>query len=312
MIKALLPLLLGAALAGAAGACKTPHLAPGLCDANQDLLADPPTDRRQWLDPTPLVMADVPTSDMQARAVRAEPFRRHLETALGRPVQYFVARDYADLLSAFHAGRVHLVNINTGSVEQEVVCAGYVPLVQPVDDKGEAAGLRMEIVVPAHSPIQRPEELKGQTLTFVDAHSMSGFKTPRALLAKDFGLEAGRDYRFDFSGRHDSSLMGVVSGLYAAAAVSSKVRRDLERARLVEPQDLRVIYSSALFLHSPWGVSHRLNPELALRLQQAMQSYVGPADALPSGARFRPADYRKEWAPVRRLNQALGEVPRCD
>ena len=299
-------------LTAAAQACpKSAHLAAGYCDTNGDRVADAPTDRRQWLDPDPLVLADVPTSDMSERAARAEPFRLHLEQLLRRRVSYFIARDYSDLIAAYRAGRVHLLNIQTGGVEQAVVCHGFVPLAQPRDAQGEVAGYQMEILVPARSAIRHPSELKGRTLTFVDERSASGYMAPRTLLAKEFGLEAGKDYKFDFSGRQDNSIVGVANGLYQAAAVASAVREDLQRQGLMSADSVRVIYRSPTFPHSPWGVNHRLNPELAQQIQRAIVAYAGPDKVLQSGSRFRPADYLRDWTFMRGLSAVGAEGPAC-
>lgn len=309
--RALLLWGLAPALARAAECPPAARLGPGLCDANGDLLADPPTDPRQWLNPDPLVMADVPTSDMTARAARAEPFRLHLEQALGRRVTYFIARDYADLIAAFRAQRVHLLNVHTGSVEQEVQCAGYVPIAQPIDADGELSGYRMEIVVPADSPLRRVEDLRGRTLTLVDERSASGYKLPRALLEREFGMRAQREYQVNFSGRHDNSIMGVANGLYEAAAVASAVRADLLRQKLLDPDSLRILYASPLMPHSPWGVSHRLHPELVEHLRKALVAYRGPEHVLQSGSRFRVAQYRRDWGFMRELNRSVGDSPSC-
>jgi len=297
--------------AAAAAPCTSPDLAPGFCDRNGDMLADPPEDKTQWLDPDPIIVGDVPTTDMTARSERIAPFLRHLEKALGRKVTYFVAKDYSDLLAAYKANRVHIVNINTGSVEKEVRCHGYVTIAQPVDAKGNIDGSTMELIVPTQSTIKTPRDLKGRKITFVDESSNSGYKTPRAILAKEFGLEAGKDYNFDFSGRHDNSVMGITNGVYEAAATGSAVRINMLRDKLIDASALRVIYASKTFPNSPWGVSYRLNPALTTRLQNAIVTYSGPENALQYGNRFKAANYKSDWAFIRELSAASGVPVVC-
>src|SRR4051812_28993631 len=93
-IACLLPVLAGQATAAS---CTSPHLAPGFCDRNGNMVADPP-DKAQWLDPDPVVIADVPTTDMSKRAEQLAPFLRYLEHAIGRKVNFYAAMDYPDLL----------------------------------------------------------------------------------------------------------------------------------------------------------------------------------------------------------------------
>ncbi len=291
--------------------CVSPDLAHGLCDRNGDMLADAPDDKSQWLDPDPIMLADVAGTDMYSHAARAAPFILHLEKILKRKVSYFAARDYSDLLLAFKANRVHLININTGSVEQEVHCNGFVPIAQPIDGAGNIAGYQMEIVVPAASAIKSVRDLKGQKITFVDENSASGYKVPRIILAREFGLEAGKDYSFEFSGRQDSSIMGATNGVYQAVAIASLFRQNLLRDKLIEASALRVIFVSKTLPHSPWGVSYRLNPALAKRLQEAIVSYDGPENVLQNGARFKVANYKTDWAFMRELSNAAGTTFNC-
>ena len=294
-----------------AATCSSPDLAPGFCDQNGDMVADSPQDKAQWLDPDPIVLGDVPTTDMAARAERAAPFIHHLEKALGRKVTYFLAKDYADLIAAYKSNRVHIVNINTGSVEKEVRCHGYVPIAQPIDAKGNIDGAQSELIVPANSPIKKVRDIKGHKLTFTEESSNSGYKTPRTILAKEFGLEAGRDYSVDFSGRHDNSILGVANGIYEAAVAGSSIRINLTRDKLLNPSSIRVVWASKTFPQSPWGISYLLNPALAKRLQDAVVSYSGPETALQYGNRFKPANYKSDWAYIREMTIASGVPISC-
>jgi phosphonate transport system substrate-binding protein len=295
---AALALLLCCLTSAARAGCDTPHLASGYCDADGDLVADAPSDPSQWLDPDVIVVA---TYDLVQRADRASTFVRYLENTLKRKVRYFVVRDNAEMTAAFTANRIHLANFNSGGVVQAVRCHGFVPLVQIADAGGKLAGYTMELVVPASSPIKSVPQLKGHRITFVDATSASGYKAPLSVLRDEFGMLPGRDFSFDLSGRHDSSLMGVAGGIYEAAAVASGAREDLTRAKLLDAAALRVIYSSRPIPRPPWGVSNRLSPALTKRLLQALLDYQGDAVVQGAGNHFRAAHYKDDWAPVRAM-----------
>jgi phosphonate transport system substrate-binding protein len=292
--------------------CNVPYLAPGFCDRNGAMVADPPEDKSKWLDPDPIVLADVPTSDMTNRSTEIAPFLRHLEKALGRKVIVFAARDYPDLLAAFRSGQVHVLNINAGSVETAVRCYGFVPVAQPIDTSGKIAGYRMEMIVPAGSPIKQASDLRGHKIAFVDENSNSGYKIPRTILKQEFGLEAGRDYTSEFSGRHDNSVMGVANNIYEAAPVASSEREKLTASGMVDASTFRIIYTSKTFPQSPFGIDHRLNPALAARIRDAFVQYNG-AMVFGSGSRdrFRPASYKTDWAFMREMSAASGQPQTC-
>ncbi|MFO1250460.1 MAG: phosphate/phosphite/phosphonate ABC transporter substrate-binding protein [Inhella sp.] len=308
----LLALAAGTALAGG---CQAHSLGPGLCDADGDGVADPPRQARDWLDPPTLVIGVVGLSGSGPGlvAVRAnlEQLRAHIERQLGRKTVFLLARDTRDLSRAFRAQQAHLVLMHTGAVEEEVACGGLLPLAQPVGADGELSGYRMEIVVPAASPVRELAQLRGLTLTFVDESSASGYKLPVALLRREAGLELGRDYRAEFSGRHDGSILAVSGGLAQAAAVAGSIRRRLEREGLVTHDSLRVIYASQVLPKPPWGVSHRLHPQRVQALRAALLSFPGGPKGLQEGDSLRPARYREDWAGMRELNRLIGSTPSC-
>jgi phosphonate transport system substrate-binding protein len=284
--------------------CQAPNLAPGYCDRDGDMVADLPEDKNRWEDPDPLVVANVPTTDLAAHPQEREAFLRYLERAIGRRVSYYVTRDYTDLLIAYREGRVHLLHLNTGSVEMEVRCHGYVPLLQALDAQGKLAGYRLEFIVPGDSKIRQMAELRGKKITFVDEKSATGYQLPRATLSREFTLEAGRDYQFEFSGRHDNSIMGVANGIYQVAPVADDVRKHLLNAKIIDPASVRVIYTSGLLPHSPWGVTHRLHPALVAKIREAFVKYRGPPWEPQNIGRYRVADYRADWQPLRDLAKA--------
>src|SRR3546814_376193 len=130
--------------------------------------------------------------------------------------------DALPIFEALRSGRLHVAGVNTGSNPIAVACAGFVPFAMMAADDG-SFGYEMEIIVPADSPIKSPEDLKGKTLAFTAPTSNSGFKAPSAILRADFGLEADKDYKTAFSGKHDNSVIGVANKDYDAAAVANEV-----------------------------------------------------------------------------------------
>lgn len=298
-----------------AGGCDGPYLRPGLCDKEDRMVADPPINPSEWLDPPELVIADVPTIGAAIRAEIWTPFAKYLETIVGRPVTSVAVGDYQEQRTAFRENRIHIVNINNGNVESAVRCDGFVPIAQPFDVKGEILGYRMELIASANSDIRRPEDLKGHKIAFVDKGSNSGFKAPIAILKTEFGLVADRDYAYEFSGRHDASIMGVANGEFEAAAVASEVRANLTQRALIGQDSVRVIYQSKPFPNSPFGVSNRLNPALVEKIKRGFLTFdwnsLGQAAKAIYPA-FGPADFRRDWAMMRQVSGASAAPPACE
>ena len=219
-------LALGALLVGCAGPlvedCAHGDLDQRYCDANGDLVADPPGDPRMLLDPDRLIFAYTPVEDpAQFRGVWAG-FLAHLEKAVSRDVLFFPVQSNSAQIEAMRAGRLHIAGFNTGSVPLAVNCAGFVPTTMMARADG-SFGYEMEILTHRESGIGSVPELRGRTLAFTSPTSNSGFKAPSVLLESEFGLVADQDFEPAFSGRHDNSVLGVLQRDYDAAAVANIV-----------------------------------------------------------------------------------------
>ena len=185
------------------GSVQAADLATRYSDADGDMVADAPADASQWVDPDTLVFAYTPIEDPAVYAKVWDGFLRHMEAVTGKQVRFFPVQSNAAQLEAMRAGRLHIAGFNTGSVPLAVNCAGFVPFTMMADEQG-GYGYQMEIITHPGSGIGDVAGLKGHTLAFTSPTSNSGFKAPSALLKSEFGLEADKDFKTAFSGKHDN------------------------------------------------------------------------------------------------------------
>jgi len=282
------------------------------CDRDGDLVADAPTDPRQFVDPPVLVFAYTPVEDPAVYRAVWQEFMDHLARETGKRVQFFAVQSNAAQLEAMRAGRLHVAGFNTGSNPLAVNCAGFVPFAMMASKKDEF-GYEMEIIVQADGPIQKIEDLRGRLVAFTSQTSNSGFKAPSALLESQFGLRADRDFRTAFSGRHDNSIIGVANRDYDAAAIANSVMIRMVERRAVDPQRLRTIYRSRSFPTTGYGYAHNLNPQLAERIRNAFFSFNWEGTALarefnkaqPPQEKFMPITYRTHWEVIRQIDAAM-------
>lgn len=217
---ATLPVLLGLAISSAT--LQASDLAPRFTDANGDMVADAPTDPKDWIDPNVLIFAYTPVEDPAVYAQVWDDFLKHMEKVTGKRVQFFPVQSNAAQLEAMRAGRLHVAGFNTGSNPIAVNCAGFVPFTMMAQEDG-SFGYEMEIITRPDSGIAKVEDIKGRSLAFTAPTSNSGFKAPSALLSAEFGLVADVDFTPSFSGSHDNSILGVVNKDYDAAAIANSV-----------------------------------------------------------------------------------------
>lgn len=64
-------------------------------DANSDLLADAPTDSKDWIDPSTLVFSYTPVEDPAVYAEVWKEFVDHLAKETGKKVQFFPVQSNA-------------------------------------------------------------------------------------------------------------------------------------------------------------------------------------------------------------------------
>jgi phosphonate transport system substrate-binding protein len=294
--------------------CPRGDLDKSYCDRNGDLVADLPDDPKRISNPSTLIFSYTPTEDPAVYQKAWDPFIKHMEKVTGKRVVFFPVQSNAAQYEAMRSGRLHVAGVNAGGNAMAVNCAGFVPFTMMASADG-SFGYEMEILVPADSPIKTPADLKGHKVAFTDATSNSGFKAPSAILKADFNLEAKRDYEPVFSGKHDNSILGVVNKDYEAAAVANSVLNRMIDRKVFDPAKIRSIYKSQTFPTTGYGHAHNLDPQLVEKVKQAFFSFPWEGSALQAEfkkeAKFVPIEYKKDWAVLRKIDEATGVKYTC-
>jgi phosphonate transport system substrate-binding protein len=290
---------------------RPPDMDARFCDYDGDLVADPPRDPADWVEPDTLIFTYTPVEDPAVYREVWSEFIDHLSEVTGKDVEFFAIDSYAAMLEAMRAGRLHIAGFNTGSNPFAVNYAGFVPFAMMAGEDG-SFGYEMEIIVPASSDVQSIEELSGRMIAFTEPTSNSGFKAPSALLKAEFDMEEGRDFSATFSGGHDNSILGVVNEDYEAAAVANSVLRRMIARDMLNEDDVRAIYVSQTFPTTGYGHVYNLNPELSEKIREAFFSFEWEgtrlqAEFAQSGeAQFLPITYEEYWAVVRQIDREMG------
>jgi phosphonate transport system substrate-binding protein len=277
------------------------------CDVDNDLVADSPTDPSMLRDPSTLVFTYTPVEDPAVYKDAFADFTNHLSDITGKKVIYYTVHSNAAEVEAIRSGRLHIAGFSTGPTGYAVNLGGYVPLAV----KGTADGFQgynLITIVRKDSSIQSMADLKGKLVAHTSASSNSGNLAPRALFPQ-IGVTPDEDYTVKYSGKHDQSIMGVLSGDYDAAPVASDVFHRMANAGRINIDDFRIIFTSPRFPTSSFGYAHDLNPELVAKIKEAFYSFRFPAEMSKTfgGAdRFYPITYKEDWAVIRDIAHATG------
>ena len=287
-------------------------------DADGDLVADTPTDPKDWVDPPVLIFSYTPVEDPAVYAKVWDSFIKHMEKTTGKRIQFFPVQSNAAQLEAMRAGRLHVAGFNSGSNPLAVNCAGFVPFTLMASNKDEF-GYEMEILTYPGSGIEKVEDIKGKKMAFTSQTSNSGYKAPSALLRDKFGMEAEKDYEPVFSGKHDNSILGVANKDYPAAAIANSVKGRMLARGVIKPEQIKTIFKSDTFPTTGYGYVYNLKPELAEKIKQAFFTFNWEGTDLlkefatsePPGEKFVPITYKQHWQVVRDIDKAMGVQYAC-
>ncbi len=308
----LLATLLLAAIAAPAVAQECKHrgdLDNMYCDENKDLVADTPKDKSKWKNPSTIVFTYTPVEDPAVYQKAFAPFTEHLGKCLDKKVVFYQVQSNAAEIEAMRSGRLHVGGFSTGPTAFAVNLAGAVPFAVKGTEK-EFQGYNLIFVVKKSSPYMKLSDMKGKKVAHTSPSSNSGHMAPLALFPGE-GLTPDKDYKILFSGKHDQSVMGVLSGDYDGAAVASDVFHRMATRGQIKEDDFRVIYRSQKFPTSSFAYAHDLDPELAKKMVKCFYDYRFTADMQKNfdGAdRFFPVTFQKDWEVVRKVAEGSGEA----
>src|SRR5690554_259925 len=278
------------------------------CDANNDLVADTPTDPAKLNTPSTVVFTYTPVEDPAVYAEIFSPFTKHLSECVDRKVVFYQVQSNAAEIEAMRSNRLHVGGFSTGPTNFAVNLAGAVPFAVKGDAQG-FQGYNLILIVKKDSPFKTLTDLKGKKVAHTSPSSNSGNMAPIALFPEK-GLVPGKDYEFLYSGKHDQSIMGVNSGDYDAAAVASDVFYRMAERKQVNADDFRILYTSEKFPTSSFAYAYDLEPTFRDKMLKCFYDYRFPdemKEAFDGADRFYPITYKKDWAIVRDVAKAGGE-----
>lgn len=285
--------------------CERGSLDTNYCDVDQDLVADPPLDESKWKDPSTLVFTYTPVEDPAVYKDAFADFQAYLSKATGKKVIYYTVQSNSAEIEAMRSGRLHIAGFSTGPTGFAVNLAGAVPIAVKGGPDG-FQGYNLIVITRKDSGIKSLADLKGKKVAHTSPSSNSGNLAPRALLP-DQGLVPEKDYSVSFSGKHDQSILGVVSGDYDAAPVASDVFERMVARGVVNADDISILYRSPKFPTSSFAYAHDLHPDLVHKIVGAFHTYRFPPDmqkAFKGADRFYPITYKADWDVIRTIAAA--------
>lgn len=159
-------------------------------------------------DTKPLKIGIMPFNSTLALFKTHQPIRTHLQTALGRPVEFYTAPDYQTFYRDSQAGQFDML-ITGPHFAVMAMKAEYKPLVH------YHAKLQPIFVVSKNSTIKHVADLRGKNIGLSSRLSISSIGGIRWM--HEHGLQAGKDYRLVEKPTHGAAVAAVAVGELDAA-----------------------------------------------------------------------------------------------
>jgi phosphonate transport system substrate-binding protein len=299
--------LSGAAFAQADDCKNRGQLDTIYCDDNNDLVADAPKDQKRWKDPSTLVFAYTPVEDPAVYQNVFKPFTDYLAQCTGKRVVYYPVQSNAAEIEAMRSGRLHVAGFSTGPTGFAVNLAGAVPFAAKGTEKGPH-GYHLISLVKTSSAYQKLADLKGKRVAHTAPSSNSGHLAPLVLYPPQ-GLKPNDDYKILWSGGHDKTALGVLSGDYDMGGVASDVFERMVTRGTLKAEDFRIIFKSPVFPTSSFAYAHDLRPDLAKKMTDCFYAFRFPPPMqkeFNGDDRFFPINYKDTWKVVREIAEGSG------
>ena len=280
------------------------------CDEDRNMTADAPTNPKKLKNPAALMLSYSPQEDSVVYEKLWTPFVDHLKSCTGKPVRFLPVYSSAATVEALRSGRIQLSLLSAGDTPFAVNIGGAVPIAIHGTVKEGIAAYHLIVVVKKDSPFKTLIDLKGKKVAHVSPSSNSGNLAPRALFPKE-GLVPDKDYKVLYSGKHDNSVSGVLSGDYDAGAVADDVLIRMIQRGVLKPGELRIIYQSQPFPAGSLALAHDLDPSLKKQIVDCTFTFRFPvalSAAFRGPDRFVPLDYKRDYESVRHVAEMSGQL----
>jgi phosphonate transport system substrate-binding protein len=281
-------------------------------DADNDMVADPPTDPAKLIKPDALVFSYVAEEEAPSEDTWKELFAA-IKEKTGKEVKLAHFNTVEEQLAAMKKGELHIAGLNTGVVQSAVEQDGFVPLCTLGRDDG-SWGYTMEFIVPAGSPIKKLEDIKGHKVAFSTTDSNSGCKAPVVTLKERCNFLPERDYQWGFSSGHKESIKGIADKKFEVAPVASDLLAGMKESKEIDPASYVSIYTSERYPPATIGYVYNLSPELRDGIKEALLEFDWKGTGLekkfgPEGkSKFVAINYKDDWANTRRISQVIAEA----
>ncbi len=226
-------------------------------------------------DPKSMVMAFVPSRDINAIQLSADKIAAYLSKELGRPVKSVTLSSYSAVTQALTSKTADIGWV--GPLDYLIAHEqnGSYPVTCSLRNGG-IPGYKAFVITKADSGINTLADLKGKSFAFGDVTSTSSNLVPKGALTKA-GVDPTKDLKSVNISNQSAIAVAVYEGKADAGAIYDDARTNKEVVTQYPDilQKTKVIYTSDLIPCDPQIVRKDLTTDLAAKIRAALLKYSG-------------------------------------
>ena len=222
--------------------------------------------------PQTLKIGNIQTENFQEIKNIREKIREYLQKKLGMPVEMISSTDYNGIIEGLKSNKLHVANLPPFAYVIATRNMKLIPMVT-LGSNGKPSTYHSVIMVNAKSNIYTMDDVKKNakklSFCFVEPASASGHLVPRGYL-NTIGINPETDFKQTiFAGNHAASVLSIKAGKIDVGCTTEVAFNIMIRAKMLEPNDIRVIWRSEPIVNDPIVAVDGLNKDLVKRIQKA-------------------------------------------
>ncbi len=254
-----------------------------------------------------LNVAIIPSQDSPEQTKQRQKLANYLEKALGIPVNFQITKDYDGSVDLLVAGKVEVAFLSGFTyVKARQRNPQVEPILAPIEKGTDQPWYKSVIVVNAGSGISKIEDLKGNSFSFVNPSSTSGYLVPSAYL-KTVGINPKQDFTtIQFAGSHNKNVNALKNGKVKAITINQPTYLNAVKKGKLPTNKYKLIWESDPIPNAPIVISSQLPSQFKINLQKALID--APKDLIAvSGAKSDGYTLvqDEDYEPIRKLQKYL-------
>ncbi len=214
---------------------------------------------------------------------------KELGEYLGCEVEEIQASDYNAIIEALRTGKADMAYMGALAIALGIERADARPIVMKAEDGDRSKAVYRSVLITRadNDEINSINDIKGNTMAFVDPDSTSGNLIPSSEIIQAFAnenlnsdkLHTNGDFfeAVSYSGSHQAGLQAVIKGDVDVVPISDQILASEIKSGNAKESDVKIIHKSGEIPAEAMVISSDVSDETAAKLREFLTGYDNKA-----------------------------------